>query len=419
MSETAAQWGLGKRLGFVFLAVYLTLVITQDLLGIIPPVGELWLALWSALMPTLGNAVFGIADPIQVAMTGSGDMTWDWIRTFWMLVLALVTAALVVAVDRQRTDYRGWYAGLRVLVRYALSLVLFGYGLAKLTGNQFVPPSPLELARSYGDSSPMGLAWTFMGFSTAYCWFTGLAEILAGALLAVRRTTTLGALLACGVMANVVAINFCFDVPVKLYSSHLLFMAMFLVTHDARRLIDFLILARTPAPPEVVAPPTRRMRIAGIVGRSVFVLALAGMAAMQAAAVGEITAMAVRGPLYGAWEVEAFTIDGVALPPGDGERWRQVVIGEYPYMIIRPGRGEIVALGFSHDAAAGTVSLVDYRGEAPVTHVLTAELLGEQLTLRGSFAGAQVVACLRHIDTENSLLVTRGFHWVNERPYNR
>lgn len=419
MSQTAAKWGLGQRFGFVFLAVYLTLVIVPDILGIIPPVGELWLALWSALMPTLGNAVFGIVEPIPIEMTGSGDMTWDWIRTFWMLTLALATAVIVVSVDRRRTDYRGSYASLRVMVRYALSLVLFGYGFAKLTGNQFVPPNPLELARSYGDSSPMGLAWTFMGFSAAYCWFTGIAEILAGALLAVRRTTTLGALLACGVMANVVAINFCFDVPVKLYSSHLLFMAMFLVSHDARRLIDFLILARTPAPPEVPPPPTRRVRIAGVVGRAVFVLALTGMVTMQIAAVGEVTATAVRGPLYGAWEVDAFSVDGAALPPGNSERWRQVVVGEHPYAIVRPGRGEIFALGFSHDAAAGTVSLVDRRGGSPVTHVLTAELIGERLTLRGSFAGAQLVVDLRRIDTENSLLMTRGFRWVNERPYNR
>lgn len=267
MGETTTRWGLGKRFGFVFLAVYLCLAIVPDVLGVVPGVGDLWLGLWAALMSVLGNAAFGIEAPILVQMTGSGDMTWDWIRTFWLLVLALVTAIAVVAIDRRSADYAVWYARLRVLVRYALALALFSYGFAKLTGNQFAPPSPLELTRTYGESSPMGLAWTFMGHSPAYGWFTGLAEILGGALLLARRTTTLGALVAIGVMANVVAINFCFDVPVKLYSSLLLGMAVFLAAHDARRLVDFLILGRTPAPAEPPPTRTRRMRIARVVAK--------------------------------------------------------------------------------------------------------------------------------------------------------
>lgn len=420
MGETTARWSLGKRLGFVFLAVYLCLAIVPDMLGIIPGVGDLWLGLWAALMPVLGNAAFGIEDPIVVQVTGSGDMTWDWIRTFWLLVLALVAAIAVVVIDRKGRDYAVWYARLRVLVRYSLALALFSYGFAKLTGNQFMPPGPLELTRTYGESSPMGLAWTFMGYSTAYMWFTGLAEVLGGALLLIRRTTTLGALVAAGVMANVVAINFCFDVPVKLYSSLLLGMAVFLAAHDARRLVDVLILGRTPAPAEPPPTRTRRLRIARVVAKSAFMVVLAGMVAMQVASVGEMAAMTTKGPLAGAWDVEALSVDGVERPASDADRWRQIVIGEFPYVMVRPIRGEAFFLGYTHEADAGTLTLIDRRSGEPQNNALAVEQTApDQLVLRGPFAGTTIAVTLRRVDTEHMQLVTRGFHWVNEYPHNR
>src|SRR5437899_11151387 len=103
---------------------------------------------------------------------------------------------------------------------------------------QFPPPALDRLVQPFGDASPMGLAWTFVGASPAYEIFTGTGELLGGLLLTMQRTTLLGALVAAGVMAHVVALNFCYDVPVKLFSSHLLALALWLMIPDARRLFD-------------------------------------------------------------------------------------------------------------------------------------------------------------------------------------
>jgi len=64
-------------------------------------------------------------------------------------------------------------------------------------------------------------------------------------LLFPRKTSTLGALMSVGVLSNVVALNFSYDVPVKLYSSHLLAQAIFLLLPDARRLGNFFFLNRS------------------------------------------------------------------------------------------------------------------------------------------------------------------------------
>lgn len=100
----------------------------------------------------------------------------------------------------------------------------------------------------------MRLLWTFMGFSRAYCIFAGAAECLGGALLFFRRTTLLGAVLLLGVLGNVVLLNFCYDVPVKLFSTFLLFLAAYLAWPDARRLADFFLLNKLIEPADPGAP---------------------------------------------------------------------------------------------------------------------------------------------------------------------
>lgn len=425
MRERAARWSPGKRFGFLFVTLFFGLQIVPDMLPVVPVLGELlaagWLALWQALMPALGNGVFGIEEPIVVMPTGSGDMTWNYVVMFWVVVLSALGAGVWTVVDRRREDYARGYAWLRVGVRYALATAMVGYGLAKLVGNQFSPPSAQQLAQMLGDSSPMGLAWTFLGFSPAYTWFAGLAELLGGVLLLGRRTATLGALVTAGVMANVVMINFCFDVPVKLYSSTLLLMAVFVAGHDAGRLLDVLVRNRPAAPAELSEPVLGpRGRKARALAKGAYVLMLVVAAIMQWLMVQDMEAMRTDSPLVGVYEVEAFTREGATPGPGEPSRWEQFTVGEYPYVAIRTADREAKFFGFAHDAAAGTFKLSERGGETPTEYVLAIEQAGPgELVLSGTMKDGAITARLRRIETEKMLLVTRGFHWINERPFNR
>ena len=139
---------------------------------------------------------------------------------------------------------------VRVLVRFFLCQMLFGYGFAKVFPLQFAEPSSFRLAQQLGDMSPMGLLWTFMGFSPSYQIFTGAIEVLGGLLLTTRRTTLLGALVTMAAMTQIFALNMCFDVPVKLYSFNYLMMAVFLAAPDLPRFIRVLVLGKAvPARP--------------------------------------------------------------------------------------------------------------------------------------------------------------------------
>jgi uncharacterized membrane protein YphA (DoxX/SURF4 family) len=106
-------------------------------------------------------------------------------------------------VDRKRSNYELMYAWFRVYIRFALGTVLVRYGSMKLFPSQFPSPAFFTLSEPFGQASPMGLLWTFMGASRPYSIFAGAAEFVSGALLFVPWTEALGALLGAAVMSRV------------------------------------------------------------------------------------------------------------------------------------------------------------------------------------------------------------------------
>ena len=125
-------------------------------------------------------------------MTGSGDQTFNYVE----LATDVGTAALVAfgwsVVARFRSVRSTTIEASQILARYYLGWYLLIYGWVKVFPLQMPLPGPDRLLQPYGDSSPMGLAWTFIGASVGYQIFSGLAEVAAGYLLFFRRTARAG-----------------------------------------------------------------------------------------------------------------------------------------------------------------------------------------------------------------------------------
>ena len=79
-------------------------------------------------------------------------------------------------------------------MRLVVAGAMFTYGINKVFGLQFPEPGMQRLLQDYGDSSPMGLLWTFMGASQPYTMFAGWMETIGGLLLCLRRTQLVGTL---------------------------------------------------------------------------------------------------------------------------------------------------------------------------------------------------------------------------------
>ncbi|HJX29607.1 MAG TPA: hypothetical protein VJ885_17020, partial [Thermoanaerobaculia bacterium] len=253
--EVKPCWSLARRILFRFAFAYLVLYNLPFPLEYVPYVGQAYQGFWNFVVPAVASQTFGVE--VYVTPNGSGDTTYNYVQIYCFFVLALGTTLIWSFLDRRRTQYARLDDWLRVYVRFALAAVMIAYGAIKVIKGQFPDPSLDRLLQPYGQSSPMGLLWTFMGASAPYTIFSGFAELIPGLLLTLRRTALLGALMSIAVMTNVVLLNFCYDVPVKLFSSHLLLMGLFLVLPHAGRLADLFLFNR-PVEPVVQKPLFQR-----------------------------------------------------------------------------------------------------------------------------------------------------------------
>jgi uncharacterized membrane protein YphA (DoxX/SURF4 family) len=81
-----------------------------------------------------------------------------------------------LVIDQKRRSHDQLFYWLTVSLRFYVGFMLVHYGLAKLNNGQFPGPSATGMSITYGDSSPMGLAWRFLGFSEGYKTFMFFAE---------------------------------------------------------------------------------------------------------------------------------------------------------------------------------------------------------------------------------------------------
>lgn len=371
--------------------------------------------LWAPLVMWVGRHVFR-ANPV-LTFTGSGDTEFDYVKAACCVALAFLAASAWTALSQGRADDARLNEWMRIAVRFTLALNMIGYSAVKLIPSQFPAPSLVALAEPLGEHSPMGLLWAFMGASPAYNVFAGMAEMTGGLLLLSRRTTLLGALLCMATMGNVVALNFCYDVPVKLFSTHLLAMAVLLAAPDLRRLAD-LFLWNRPSPPVILRPHSARRwvnrTLLGV--KAVLFLGAALVSLFQALGTRRMYAPSgPRPPLYGVWNAD---------PPAPGKspdarHWRQAVF-EHPGLVsIRTADGTRRPYRLAVDRADGALTLTTLYGPAQVSHLAYSQPQPDRLTLRGEVGGLPIQATLTRAPETKPLLLGRGFHWISPVPFNQ
>ena len=410
------------RFGFAYLVLY-NFPFPFDYIPYVDVVFTPYFQMWKLLVPWVGSRLFHV--DATTLPNGSGDTTWGYVQVFCYLVIALLAAAVWSIFDRKGRSHPRLYEGLRIYVRFALGATMISYGAVKVIKSQFPDPSVDRLLQPYGDASPMGILWTFMGASAAYNVFSGLSEMIGGLLLAFRRTALLGALVSAGVLLNIVLLNFCYDVPVKLLSCHLLAMAVFLILPDLRRLIDLLVLNRrveAAAPRPFCTRPWLRRGIA--VFATLAVLALTLFHLNRAAETSKLYgSQAPKGPLSGLWEVDEMSIDGQIRPPliTDTERWRRVIFGNTGQLAVQrmDDFRDRYLLAIDPKGKPGTLDLTRRFDPEWKTALAYAQPKPGFLTLQGLWGGHRLQVRLHRVEPPKFLLTTRGFHWINERPFNR
>jgi hypothetical protein len=424
------RWSRLTCIAFRFCLVYFGLyVITTQMLGgliVIPnwdPPSLEELPPFKNLVTWTAVHVFGITRPLVITGSGSGDKTFDWIAVFCLLVIATAATVVWSVLDRKRENYAALHQWFRLFLRFAAGSTMLVYGMLKAIPLQMSAPTLTRLLEPFGNFSPMGVLWASIGAASAYERFSGAAELAAAVCLFIPRLSLVGALILLADSIQIFALNMTYDVPVKLFSFHLILQALVLLAPDARRLLNVVVLDR-PALPSMQPPLVRGLRARRImtVGQIVFAAYLIAMNVVSARkAWFTYGGGAPKPPLYGIWDVDTMTIDGVerAALVTDYDRWRRVVIQNANAITFQRMDNSFAFYPARTDEGTKTITLTKPTDQNWKGRLAFDRPDVKSMSFDGDMDGRKIRMTLELFDHTKMPLLYRGFNWVQEFPFNR
>jgi hypothetical protein len=422
-------WSLANRIAFRFCFLYFGLYCfyTQISTALIS-IPNMEIGDPSAFWP-MRQIVFWIAAhlfqaklPLVYTGSGSGDKTFDWVMTFFLFVFSIVATTIWSALDRRRENYVTLQKWFRLFMRFALASQMIGYGIDKVVPLQMPYPYLTRLLEPFGNFSPMGVLWASVGAAPAFESYVGCAETLAGILLIFPRTTMLGALIALCDMTHVCMLNMTYDVPVKLFSFHLILMSIFLLAPDFSRLVHFFS-NRTVGP--AASPELFKARRANRIALAVqFVF---GIWMVGSSLYGARDSWRTYGggrpksAFYGIWNIDELSIDGQIRSPlvTDYDRFRRAIFDFQDRMAFERMDETFVSFGDTINTSDNTLALTKSSDKNWKSSFAFQRPARDQLVLDGQMDNHKMHIQLHLVDRDRFLLVNRGFHWIQEYPFNR
>ncbi len=309
-----------------------------------------------------------------------------------------------------------------VLVRFYLAFTLILYGLVKVIKLQFPDPSLMRLLQPFGDASPMGLAWTFLGFSKGYNIFMGIVEVSA-VLLLFRRTVVVGAFLSLAATAHVMSMNYFFDVPVKLLSTALVVMSLFILAPHFLKLYRFFIRYENQQLDKMYQP-TFKKRWLYITAYSLkYLYITASVVAVLYSCIEQTKVYGSAAPkpfLYCIYNVESMVLNGETLLPltTDRTRWKQMIISYEGYARVKKMNDINVNFTTVFNKKKNELVLKELDKDS-TQYILKYNIIGNDKMIISGLKGKDAISVtFKKKDLKDFILINRGFHWVNEYPYN-
>jgi hypothetical protein len=430
MSENALQtntpWNIYKKIAFRFFFLLLPLFIILNNNGAFPFVsGILQLPglVLHDLIPWFSKHIIHYNYDFTITTNGSGDTSYDWVLLLFMFFISVIGCIIWSVFDRKRKSYNTAYYWLVVLVRFYLAFTLILYGLIKVIKLQFPDPSLNRLLQPFGDASPMGLAWTFLGFSKGYNTFMGIVEVSA-VLLLFRRTVVVGAFLSLAATAHVMSMNYFFDVPVKLLSTALVVMSLFILAPHFLTLYRFFIKYESQQLNKMYRPTFKKRWLYISAYSLKYLYITAGIVSMLYTFNQQTKTYGSAAPkpfLYGIYNVEDMRLKDKTLPPltTDSIRWKQMVISYTGYARIKKMNDSTVNFTTVFDQKKKELILKSTAKDSS-KYVLNYHVIGkDRLVFSGLSDKYSISVSFKRKDLKDFRLINRGFHWVSEYPYNR
>lgn len=420
------NWSPTKKIAFRFVFIFFTLFILINNNATFP----FWDVIFSyptellhTFVPWIGKHILALPHEITTFPDGSGDTTYDYVVLLTQAVVAALGTAVWSLADKKRAHYMELFYWLSVAVRFYVGLMLINYGLYKILKLQFPSPSLYRLTQPYGESSPMGLAWTFLGFSKGYNYFMGIAEI-AAVLLLFRRTLTFGAIISLMTTLNVMAVNYFFDIPVKIVSTALVVFTLFLLVDNIARLWKFFFTSNAVALHVIKAPALKHkwLRIAKVTCKALVIgYAFISTIIMLMELSNEYGENAPKPVLYGLYQVDAFIQNNDTIQPStsDSLHWKHLFIEYEGYAQIRHVSQKNSWLLANTDTLSHKIEFKDMNDTTQIYSFAYEVKSPNKLNLIGRVNDDSLSVFMTRKTANDFLLMNRGFHWINEQPFNR
>ena len=341
--------------------------------------------------------------------------------SMYILVLLLFLLALVITLLLQVVKKWPLYQDKTLsifyqLFVYYLALQLLKYGVDKIFKNQFYLPEPNTLFTPMGEAGKDLLYWSSMGTSHFYNIFLGSLEALAAACLLIKRTRLIGLLLSAGILLNVVAINFGFDISVKLYSLFLLFLTAYLLTPYFARLYQLLMLRKMDF---VYTSPGTTGLFKNSFAIHFMKWLVAGLILLEALYPFIVSKnfngdLAKKPFLHGAYQVQQVIagIDTLDLRDSPVKRF---FIHRDGYMIFQDQADKMIDYKLSYDKAKSLLIITDYQLQNTI--------------MQFSYLSADSILRLQYFKDQKDFQLTgkainwrelpalqKGFHWTSDGP---
>ena len=272
--------------------------------------------------------------------------------TDWGIALLIGLAGAVIwsVVDRKSKSYPILYYWIRVVVRYRAGIGIIGFGFTKLFPTQMPFPSLGLLNTNFGDFTAQKVYWLSVGIVPWYQVFGGIVEIVAGALLFFRKTTTFGAILLVAALGDITFVNYAYDGGVHVYAFYFVVLGLFLAADDFPDLYNLLILERYTAPfrvyPDLSKPVWKYTRIGLKVLTFVIFFGVMTYTEVINFKYDPYKQPATAGVknLRGNYRVSEFKINGIAIPynPLDSTRWQEATFENWSTLTFKVNRPVLV-----------------------------------------------------------------------------
>jgi len=427
---TTAEWSQTKRIAFRFFFVYFTLYcLSNQIINSVFIVPKIDIPDWATLWPVrlwiiwVAHHIFRVKTDLVYSGSGSGDKVFDWVLVFCLLVVAFVATVLWSVLDRKRTSYPVLGKWFLLFLRVCLAGQMLTYGSVKVIPLQMPFPYPFKFLEPLRSFSPMGVLWTSVGVSPAYEVFTGCAELTAGFLLIFPRTATLGALAALADLVQVFVLNMTYDVCVKLLSFQLIILSLLLLAPNIQRLFNFFFRSQPAAlaAAEPLFRSPRANRIARAVLAALWLWIIANNIYGDWDGWHKYGSGQPQSALGGIWTIQKLAIDGQPQPllASNPDEWRRISFDLANWAHIQHMDDSLASYNAALDAKNEILALTTPRDKHWQANFNYTRPARDALLLDGTVNGHKQHIELKLMDSAQFLLTSRGFHWVQDYPFNR